>query len=118
MPLPKVPQQGDAARIQQLASGLKRENGTYGAVVQRTPAGRPVGTGGTPAPRESQQFQVPPEHQSLAGKLAEAEAARQFWETWAQRYPGPNAQFYLQQAESDAQEAMEAFYGATPNFET
>jgi len=115
---PKIPQQGDAARIEQLASGLKKEHGAYGDLVQRTPAGRPEGTTGIPAPRSSQEFVVPDEHKSLGDDLADKTAAVQFWELWMQRFPGPKAEFNLAQAEADRQDAEEAYYSGTPNFET
>jgi len=117
-PLPQIPAQGDSARLEQVASGLKQTGGTHGPTVQRTPAGRPPGTGGTPAPRATQQqFEVPPEHQSLMQQAAEAEATRQFWVNWAKQYPGPNSDFYLNQAEALAEQAHEALYTATPNLE-
>jgi hypothetical protein len=119
MAVPQVPQQGDAARLQQLSSGLKKEHGTYGAVVQRTQPGRPAGTTGTPAPRASQAQQdasVDPAHLPVMQQAAQAEASRQFWTQWAQQFPGPNADYYLQQAEAMAQQAHESLYSATPNF--
>jgi len=120
-PLPKIPQQGDAQRLAQVASGLKREGGTYGAVVQRNPTGRPQGSTGTPAPRASkapQQFQVPPEHEALGASLAEAESTRVFWEQWIQKFPGPNSEYYLEMATAAAEKAKEDYYTGTPNFET
>lgn len=118
-PVPKVPQYGDAARLQQLSSGLKREHGTYGAVVQRNEPGRPTGSTGTSAPRQGQgSFSVPPEHQAMGQAVAAAFDAVQFWQAFYEQYPGPNSQFYLEQAQNDLRQAQEAYYSATPNFET
>lgn len=112
-PVPKVPVWGDSQRIQQLASGLKREGGTYGAVVQRNEPGRPTtGQANRPAPA-----QIPPEHQSLAQELAAAEWSRQKWAQIAQTSPTPWVQGMLAQAEDEYERVAATFYDATPNFE-
>lgn len=119
MPLPKVPQRGDAARLQQLASGLKMEHGTYGAVVQRNDVGRPTGSGGTPAPRESAQ-KVPPvsaEQQAMFGELARAELARQYWSALAAQSPTPWIQAMKDIAEQNYRPVAERVYGIIPNQE-
>lgn len=114
-PVPRVPQRGDAARLQQLASGLKQEHGTYGAVVQRNEPGRPTGSGQAQQPQR--EFAVPQEHIAVGDEMAQAIAAVQFWTTWAQRFPGPEAELALSQAEYDAQRLQEQYFTATPNFE-
>jgi hypothetical protein len=115
MPLPKIPAQGDMARLEQLGSGLKQTNGTSGPVIQRTPAGRPQGSGGGQAPK--QQAAVDPAHLAFADRVAQAEATRQFWQQWVQAYPGPNSEYYAAQADIEAQQVHEEFFTATPNFE-
>jgi len=116
-PLPKIPQQGDAQRLAQVASGLKREGGTYGAVVQRNPTGRPQGSTGTPAPRASKQpqVQIPPEHQQLMSELAQAEATRQDWAAMAAQSPTPWVQGMLQVADENYNRLAEQVYAIIPN---
>ena len=111
-----VPIQGDAKRLEQLASGVKRSGGTFGPVVQRTPAGRPVGTGGTPAPRESkQQNYVNPEHKPIFDEVARAEWTRQYWERMAQLSPTPWVQGMLSLSERNAETAAAKAYDVVPN---
>jgi hypothetical protein len=117
MPIPKTPQYGDAARIEQLSSGLKREHGTYGAVVQRNDTGRPTGSTGTPAPRQSAQVEIPVEHQELAKDLAVSDWSRQQLAALAQTSPTPWVQMMLAAAEEEYAENAATFYQATPNFE-
>jgi hypothetical protein len=106
------------ARLEQLGSGLKQTNGTSGPVIQRTPAGRPTGSGGTPAPRASNaQQQIPPEHLSLAQELAKAELVRQQWAVIAAQSPTPWVEGMLAVAETNYQEVASRFYDATPNLE-
>ena len=115
-PLPKLPQQGDMARLEQVASGLKNTGGTHGPVVQRTPAGRPEGTGGTPAPRASQQQDViRPEHKQVFDGLALAEAERQKWAALAAESPTPWVLGMQQLAERNYQEAATKTYNVIPN---
>ncbi len=115
-PLPKTPQQGDAARLEQLETGLKQTGGTHGPVVQKTPAGRPVGTGGTPAPRQSQgQFQISPEQQALFDELAQAEVARQYWSQMASTSPTPWVQTMREIAERNYQLVAAKVFNTTPN---
>ena len=121
-PLPKIPQQGDAQRLAQVASGLKREGGTYGAVVQRNPTGRPQGSTGTPAPRASQQqapkFQVSENHQQSFDRVARMEWTRQFWSGMRQRFPDIEwVQDVAANADKLAADAAEAAFQSTPNFE-
>ena len=120
-PLPKIPMQGDAQRLAQVASGLKREGGTYGAVVQRNPTGRPTGSTGTPAPRASQPQSGPvavaaPTQQAYRD-LAQAEVAKQYWAMMAQRFPGPRTEYYLTRSEKLVDELSKGVYNATPNVE-
>ena len=118
MPLPQIPQQGDAQKLAQVATGLKRTGGTYGPVVQRNPTGRPPGTTGTPAPRQSQEPQVPPEHLTLIDQLARSEAALQQAQQVAS-LPGAGewAQLYLEMAQQARDNAAMALHQGTPNFE-
>jgi len=116
-PLPRNPKQGDAARLQQVASGLKQEHGTHGAVVQRNEPGRPTGSTGTPAPRASQPEQdlIRPEHKALADELRDAEQERQRWRAVAQQSPTPWVMTMLDLAEQDFQVVSTKFYNVTPN---
>jgi hypothetical protein len=114
-PLPKVPAQGDTARLQQLASGLKKENGTYGSLVQRNDVGRPSSPS-QGRPTQSAQ-QIPPEHVSLAQDLAKAELVRQQWAVIAAQSPTPWVEGMLAVAETNYQEVASRFYDATPNLE-
>jgi hypothetical protein len=117
MPVPKVPLQGDAARIEQLSSGLKREHGTHGAVVQRNDVGRPsTGQQAQAQPMGKAQM-VPPEHQQMFNDVAEAEWVRQFWEAYAARFPGTLAEMYRAEAEANVRRVAEGVYQKTPNFE-
>ena len=116
-PLPKLPAYGDAAHLEQLAAGTKQQHGTYGPLVQKNEVGRPS-TGQAPQQQAQQQpVDVDPAHQGLMKQAAEAEAARVFWTQYAQQYPGPNSDYYMQQADALAQQAHEALFTATPNFE-
>jgi len=121
MPLPPIQQNGDAGRLEQLASGLKRQNGTSGPVLQRNPAGRPQGTGGTPAPRASQPQQqgpvLTPDMEMAAREVAIAEWARQYWARLAAQYPSAWTQLYQQQTDSVAGIVHQDYYNSTPNFE-
>ena len=118
-PLPKLPQQGDMARLEQVASGLKNTGGTHGPVVQRTPPGRPEGTGGTPAPRASkQQTNVPPDHQQMFDSVAKNEWVRQYWNSMVQRYPDIEwVQDIATRANEQAATSAERAFNATPFFE-
>lgn len=116
MPLPKIPQQGDAARLQQLASGLKLEHGTYGAVVQRTPAGRPPG-GGVQQAAAPQVSELRPEHKMVFDELAQAEQSRQQWQALAQQSPTPWVQGMLEIADQNYQRAATRAYNVIPNTE-
>lgn len=117
MPIPKTPQYGDAARIEQLASGLKREHGTYGAVVQRNDTGRPTGSTGTPAPRGSAQVEIPLEHKQLAAQLAISDWSLAQLTALAQTSPTPWVEGMLAAAQEEREANAAAFYTATPNFE-
>ena len=116
MGLPPIPAQGDAKRLTQLSRGVHMQNGTSGPLVQADPVGRPPGTKQMISGVPQQQYQVPQEHQDLASQLATAESTAQFWASWAQKYPGPNADYYAQQAQLEAEQLRESFYKATPNF--
>jgi hypothetical protein len=111
MPVPKVPQYGDAARLAQLASGLKREHGTYGSVVQRNEPGRPTEQTQGPAP------EIPAEHQGLMAQLAQAEIVRQRWAALAQSSPTPWIMGMRKIAEDNYQRIAQTYYDSTPNFE-
>jgi hypothetical protein len=114
MPVPKVPAYGDANRLTQLASGLKREHGTYGAVVQRNDVGRPTGSGQQQAPEAA----IPGEHMQSARAIAQAEWVNQFWSNMAQKYPdSPLIEMYAANAARIAGEKAQAFQQATPFFE-
>jgi hypothetical protein len=121
MALPKLPQHGDAAKIEQLASGLKNTGGTHGPVVQRTPAGRPQGTGGTPAPRASQQqqeFQVPQDHLDVFENLAWVTRTRAELEQSAMAPDaGPYTRFYALLAQRLHDASTETTVQTTPFFE-
>lgn len=120
MPVPKVPIQGDMKRLDQLASGLKKTGGTYGPTVQKTPAGRPAGTTGTPAPRASNAqppVQITPDMEMSAKEVAIAEWARQYWTEMAAKFPSAWTQLYQQQAEAVAGVVHGTYYNSTPNFE-
>jgi len=115
MPVPKVPQQGDAARLTQLASGLKREHGTYGAVVQRNDVGRPTGSGGAQA---QDGPAMPAEHMQGARAVAQAVWTAQFWSGMRERYPDdPRIEMYAANAERLANVRQNEFYASTPNYE-
>jgi len=125
--LPQIPVQGDAKRLAQISSGLKRTGGTYGPVVQRRPTGRPQGTTGTPAPRETQQVQpapqpaqpqLPPEHVAYMDELARSAAALQQAQRLA-TLPGAGSwtRLYLQMAQQAHLKAAVALQQNTPNFE-
>lgn len=117
MPLPRTPEYGDAARLDKLASGTKLTHGTYGPEIQRTPAGRPTGTTGTPAPRQGkQEFAVPPQ-KALFDELARAEWVRQSWRQIAASSPTPWVQGMLQVAERNFEEVASRVYNAVPNVE-
>jgi len=118
MPLPKQPEYGDAAKLEQLATGTKQTNGTSGPVIQRTPAGRPEGTGGTPAPRAgSQQFEVSDEQKGVFSELAQAEMVRQQWQNIAAQSPTPWVQAMREVAERNYQAIAAKVYNVTPNAE-
>jgi len=117
MPVPKTPVWGDAARIEQLSSGLKLEHGTYGALVQRNDTGRPTGSTGTPAPRQSAQVEIPAEHKALAADLAVSDWSRQQLAALAQTSPTPWVQTMLAAAEEEYDDTATRFYTETPNFE-
>lgn len=116
MPLPRVPQRGDSARLQQLASGLKREHGTYGAVVQRNPVGRPP-SGGTAKPAAPQASVLRPEHKVVFDELAQAEAQRQQWNAVYQTSPTPWVEQMKVMAEKNYQAAAARAYNVIPNQE-
>ena len=116
-PLPKQPQYGDAAKLEQLATGTKQTNGTSGPTIQRTPVGRPEGTTGIPAPRESMQPEVRPEHQQVFDDLAQAELVRQQWQQVAAQSPTPWVQGMLALAEQNFQAAAVRAYNVVPNAE-
>jgi hypothetical protein len=110
-----VPAQGDTARLSQLASGLKRENGTYGAIVQRNEPGRPTGSGKQQA---QQAPAMPQEHMDGAKAVAQAEWVRQFWAGMAQRYPdSPLIEMYAANADRLANEKHNSYQSSTPFFE-
>jgi hypothetical protein len=117
MPLPKLPQQGDAARLEQVASGLKQTGGTHGPTVQRTPAGRPPGTGVTPTPRATQQNILRPEHKQVFDELAKAEVERQRWAALAAESPTPWVLGMQNLAERTYQEVATKTYNVIPNSE-
>jgi hypothetical protein len=112
-PVPKVPQYGDAARIEQIASGLKKEHGTYGAVVQRNDPGRPSGA----AQPQAQQAQIPPEHIGMMQRLGELEVVRQQWDALARKSPTPWVIGMRTIAEENYQKLAQQLYAATPNLE-
>ena len=114
-PLPQIPAQGDSARLEQVASGLKQTGGTHGPTVQRTPAGRPPGTGGTPAPRATEQNILRPEHKQVFDELAKAEVERQRWAALAAESPTPWVLGMLQIAEEDYARLSEQVYNVIPN---
>ena len=119
-PLPQQPQYGDAAKLEQLATGTKQTNGTSGPTIQRTPVGRPEGTTGIPAPRQSGQDQmsgVTPELKEKYKAIAQAEWVAQFWQMMAQRFPGPRTEYYAAAAERMKAQAAEGVYNSTANFE-
>ena len=115
MPLPPIPQNGDAGRLEQLSSGLKRQNGTYGPVIQRQPAGRPATGQAQPQP---QTTTVTPDMEMSAREVAIAEWARQYWAQMAAKYPSAWTQLYQQEADSVAGIIHTGYYNSTPNFET
>jgi len=116
-PLPQIPAQGDSARLEQVASGLKQTGGTHGPTVQRTPAGRPPGTGGTPAPRATEQNILRPEHKQVFDELAKAEVERQRWAALAAESPTPWVLGMQNLAERTYQEAATKTYNVIPNSE-
>ena len=117
-PLPQQPQYGDAAKLEQLSTGTKQTNGTSGPTIQRTPVGRPEGTTGIPAPRESQQkFEVSDEQQAVFEELAQAEAVRQQWQALAAQSPTPWVQAMREVAERNYQAIAAKVYNVTPNAE-
>jgi hypothetical protein len=120
-PLPKNPQRGDSQRLQQLASGLKLEGGTHGAVVQRNDPGRPTGSTGIPAPRASnpqnRNEALPDAQKQMYASLAQAEWVKQYWTMMNQRFPGPRTEYALARAEQLSDELAQNVYKATPNFE-
>lgn len=116
-PLPQLPQHGDAAKLEQLATGTKQTNGTSGPTIQRTPVGRPEGTTGIPAPRQSAQPVVRPEHQQVFDELAQAELVRQQWAAVASQSPTPWVQGMLNIAEQNYQAAAVRAYNVVPNAE-
>jgi len=112
-PLPRNPAQGDAAKLGQLATGLKQENGTYGATVQKNLVGRPS-TGQTPVIGNTPV--VSDQHKQMYRNVAETEWTRQFWNLMAQRFPSTRTNFYNTEAEVAARDVAESVYQATPNF--
>ena len=117
-PLPKQPEYGDSAKLEQLATGTKQTNGTSGPTIQRTPVGRPEGTTGIPAPRDSQQkFEVSEEQKGVFSELAQAEAVRQQWQALAAQSPTPWVQAMREVAERNYQAIAAKVYNVTPNAE-
>lgn len=114
MPLPKLPAYGDAAKLEQLATGTKNVNGTSGPLVQRTPAGRPP-EGGTQ--EQPQQSVLRPEHKDVFDALAQAEVTRQQWQQVAAQSPTPWVQGMLDIAEKNYQAAAVRAYNVVPNSE-
>lgn len=120
MPLPKTPQRGDMARLEQLATGLKQQGGTHGPLLQRNEPGRPTGTTGIPAPRESQQAQgpsLPPDLGLKEREVAIAEWSRQYWTRLAAQFPSAYTQLFEQQADAVARIVQQDYYNSTGNFE-
>ncbi len=116
MPAPKVPVWGDAQRLEQLGSGLKRQGGTYGPVVQRNPAGRPT-EGATAEERPTQGAGVTDEVKQLYSASAKAEWVRQYWTMMAQRFPGTATEYWAARADLMAKQIHAGTYQATGNFE-
>lgn len=130
-PLPKTPQRGDQARLEQLASGLKQQGGTHGPLLQRNDAGRPTGTTGTPAPRASQNTNMPEGFEDSVRELATSEALRTGWSATAEYWEGMYAEsptpyvkmmrdmavHMAQQHDNSVTRAAARVYTTTPNLE-
>lgn len=112
-PLPPIQQNGDAGRLEQLSSGLKRQNGTSGPVLQRNPVGRPA----TGQAQPQQQAEIAPEHQELGVQLAEADWSRRQWTQLAQTSPTPYVLSMKDVADREYDRVASEFYQMTPNFE-
>ena len=110
-PLPRNPAQGDAAKLGQLATGLKQEHGTYGATVQKNLVGR-SSTGQT---KPQQQSVLRPEHKQVFDELAKAEVERQRWAALAAESPTPWVLGMQNLAERNYQEAATKTYNVIPN---
>ena len=115
MPMPKLPAYGDASKLEQLGSGTKQQNGTYGPMVQKAGPGRPV-TGQAPKQQQQQAPQVDAAAQTSAKDAATAEWVRQYWMMMAQRYPHAWVQLYAEQADAVAGIVHREHYNNTPNF--
>jgi hypothetical protein len=109
-PLPKLPAYGDSSKLEQLASGTKQQNGTYGPVVQKRGPGRPA-TGQA----QQSSFRVSDEQKAVFSELAQAEAVRQQWQVVAQQSPTPYVQGMLEVADRNYQAIAAKAYNITPN---
>ena len=111
MPMPKLPAYGDSSKLEQLASGTKQQNGTFGPVVQKAGPGRPA-TGKAPS---QSSFKISDEQKAVFSELAQAEAVRQQWQVVAQQSPTPYVQGMLEVADRNYQAVAAKVYNITPN---
>ena len=108
---------GDTQKLE----GIKREGGTFGELVQKTPVGRPAAGPTVPVTPVVNQTQAEPEvsaeHQELMEDYARAMKAAQQWGQMAQAADaGPWIQYYAQTAQRQAEEAAVALKSQTPTF--
>lgn len=116
--MPKLPAYGDSSKLEQLASGTKQQNGTFGPLVQKQGPGRPpVAQPQNPTGPSRGQTPVLDEHKQAYSQVAQAEKARQYWAMMVQLYPGPRTEYALAQADQWVAKVAESAYTASPNFE-
>jgi hypothetical protein len=111
-------QYGDITKLQKLASGMKRQGGTYGAMVQTGGPGRPPTSGVPTVPKVAQQQpQVPPEHLSAMQDYAQKQALANQWRALTARPDaGPWINFYARVAQNQADLAAQNLKVSTPDF--
>ncbi len=110
------PTYGDQTKL----AGLKREGGTFGSLVQKAGPGRPAQAPMvpiTPYVTPPPEAQIPPEHQALIQKYAEASRVESRWGRLAQAADaGPWVKYYYQIAQQQMFQAAQQLKDQTPNF--
>ena len=116
--MPKLPAYGDSSKLEQLASGTKQQNGTFGPLVQKQGPGRPpVAQPQNPTGPSRGQTPVLDEHKQMYSQVAQAEKVRLYWQYANEMFPDATTEYYLAQAEAAVEAIANNTYSATPNFE-